>query len=1400
MHLPSLISHPSSRIERCFATAALLTAVALATACGGGGDSPTALVDPPTTVPKTPDPIAKGTLVVTLNGLPAGASGNIVVTGPAGFSRVIDASSALVDLAAGRYTVAPKAVRTTEGVFDATIAEQQIDVVGGSPPSLVTVSYAPAPSYVEVQVEGLPTGANAAIVLSPSTGAAVNVNSTVRVSGTSVRWILSAAEVKSSGFTYSPTPSASDSTVLPGDTLRFTVRYAVSTGAVAVAVSGLPANSGAVFTVRGASGIEHTVSANSTLTDLEPGTYTVQAPTVTIGSTQYRPAPTNQQISVSASVVATPVVISYKTVTGSLVLSLSGAPSGALDIVRVSGPAGYQRTLNSSTVLDSLLPGTYTLVAGDIVKPEATWRTASPVLQRAVVGDARDSVEISYAVVTGSLALTVSGLPVGANSNVVITGPGGFARAMSANATLAGLAPGVYNISASSVTVGGNSYIGTPASQSVNIAASLVASPAVVHYQPRAAAMLVVVDGAPSGSTDMVRVLGPNGFDRTLTTTTALEGLVAGSYSITASEIVQPTAIYRASPATIQRTLALDQRDTSYVRYVIASGMIAVTVSGLPNGVNGNMQLSGPGGYFAPVTGTSTFTRLTPGTYGLSATNVSSGGATYLPSPSIQQIVVAASPTAAGATVTYNGGSTSNATLVITVSGAPSGGSPSVQISGPSGYSRTVTSSTTISALAAGSYNVTASSFNFNGSSYAPTPQSTQRTLTSSGRDSVGVTYSVSTAPTGQLAVTVSGLPSGTNAAIVLSGNGSTRNITGSTTVTGLGAGSYSLTASTVSNGSTDYDPAPANQSVTISGGVTSSATVAYTAGAAPPPPSGDDLSVEFAYVTQSVQRPDGSVPVVAGRDALVRVFVKNSRSNLLRPDVRLRVYDGAALLQTITIPAPELSVRTSLDEGTLSSTWNSVIAASNVRTGLRILADVDPSNGVSTDANRANNIWPRNSAPFAVTANVAPPFNVRFVPVTVGALTGNVTTANVGQFLTRSRLLHPLSTINADVRLPFVSSAADLQASDGNSAWLTVLSEMNALRSTDNAPATTHYYGVVKVTYNSGVAGYGYVPGRAAVGWDYMPSGGDVAAHEWGHNFSRPHSPCGVSGDPSYPYAGATIGFYGWNSTSNSLIAPNATDYMSYCGNNWTSDWSWSKVMNYRESSGSVANAAVAQSDVNSAGGVSGSSASNDGLLVWGRVSKGRVQLEPAFRVNAAPTPRALGAQFRLEALDASGSTILDVPIDAPLVDHVADGSERQFAVVIPWTAAMEANLASLRVRDARSPLSASVRTSSAAIRASNKATAAQASDAAPRAARVRAELAEPTARVDRAGGRDRLSWNNTAYPLAIVRDVGTGQTIAFLRQSGNAFISSGRPVDVTFSDGVRTLTKRVQSGGQPQ
>jgi hypothetical protein len=979
------------------------------------------------------------------------------------------------------------------------------------------------------------------------------------------------------------------------------------------------------------------------------------------------------------------------------------------------------------------------------------------------------SATVTYAQTTGSLALAVTGLPPGSNGAITITGPNAFSRALAGTTTLTGLTPGNYTVAASNVTIAGSPWTASPPTQVIAVTATPTAAPATVSYAQNPANLAITVSGLPNGTAAALTVTGPNSFSQVVTTSTTLTNLVPGNYTVAASTVTAAGNSY--TPNTTSQAVSVTSGTTASasVTYTITTGSLALAITGLPGGANGNVTITGPNAFVRTLTATTTLTGLAPGTYTVAASNVTITGTVWTAAPASQNVVVAASVVAAPATVSY---AQNPGALALTVSGLPSA-SASITVTGPNSYSQNVTSSTTLSNLTPGSYTISASTVVLSGNRYSPTAAVQTVTISGGATATGSVTYAIAT---GSLALTVSGLPGGTNAAITVTGpNAFSQPVTASTTLTTLTPGSYTVTAANVTAAGTTYAPALASQVITVSASVTAAtASVSYAAqGGGGGGGGGVNYSISGVYLTQAIQKPDNSVALVANRDALLRVFVVANGANTARPDVRVRLYDGATLLQTSTITAPEASVRTATAEGTLSSTWNLLVPAANVRTTLRVLVDLDPTQAVA-DADRSDNTWPAGGAPQPITVSTAPTFTVRFVPVTVGTLTGNVSAANKDQFLATSRRIWPLQNVVSDVRAPFTSSATDLQSNDGNGNWLTVLSEMNTLRSTDGAPSTMHYYGVVKVNYSSGVAGYGYVPGRAAIGWDYLPSGDGVAAHEWGHNFSRQHAPCGTTGDPNYPYAGAIINYWGWNSTTNTLVSPNATDVMSYCSNNWVSDYNWTAVLNYRATSGLQAAALQA-----------GSNTPQDGLLVWGRVVNGAIELEPAFRVTAPITPAAARPTHRLDLLDAAGAALLQLPIEASLVDHVENREERQFAVVVPYSAAVADRLEQIRVADQRAPLRSVARR------------AVFPSPAAARAAGVqmRASDLEPGESLTPDGPtKVRVAWTNTSYGMAMVRDASTGQIMGYVRRQGATVNTGGRRVEVVFSDGVRSLVKGRQ------
>ncbi|MFL5521796.1 MAG: hypothetical protein ACJ8B6_12720 [Gemmatimonadales bacterium] len=620
---------------------------------------------------------------------------------------------------------------------------------------------------------------------------------------------------------------------------------------------------------------------------------------------------------------------------------------------------------------------------------------------------------------------------------------------------------------------------------------------------------------------------------------------------------------------------------------------------------------------------------------------------------------------------------------------------------------------------------------------------------------------------TGGMQVAIIGLPENTAAAVTVTGPaGYSRRLTVAGNLDDLLPGTYTVAAAAVVVGGITFDPGLASQSVQVAaGGTRPAATVAYGSGPTAVP---FDLFIDGMYVVQSVQSYGDTVPLVAGRDAVVRVFVRASASNNAAPAVRLRIYQGASATpaQTWTVAAARGAVPTTIREDSLAWSWNQLVPGTFLQPGARLIADVDPANAVP-EVDEANNTFPTSGTARSLDVRTVSPFTIRFVPIRTAGnnATGNVSSANRAQFLATFGKLYPVATIASEVRAAvYTTTTTDtLQSNNGNGAWGALLSEISALRVADGFMG--HYYGVARAGYGSGIAGLGYVPGRTAIGWDRLPSGDGVAAHELGHNLSLAHAPCGGAGDsdPGFPHAGGVSGIYGLDVATMALKQPSLTDLMGYCNNTWISDYHYLKAMNHRQ-----ANAAALVM----------STRAEPGLLVWGRIVDGVVMLEPALEVTApARLPSGRGT-FALEALDASGLVLYAAAFDGEVVaDQARD--ERHFAFVLPL--ARVGALARLQVRGG---VAASVRTSRAAIAAGVQ--------AAPLA--VQRRQAATMAAASREGGeRVRLRWDAGAYPMALVRDAATGDILSFARGGDVALVGEAATLDITFSDGVRSRKERA-------
>lgn len=532
--------------------------------------------------------------------------------------------------------------------------------------------------------------------------------------------------------------------------------------------------------------------------------------------------------------------------------------------------------------------------------------------------------------------------------------------------------------------------------------------------------------------------------------------------------------------------------------------------------------------------------------------------------------------------------------------------------------------------------------------------------------------------------------------------------------------------------------------------------------GSTGPKTDGLNLRIETMYLVQSTQTRDGTVPLVAGKDAYVRVFALADRENTATPAVRVRFYQGGALKETMTIPAGESSVPTAVDQASLTSSWNTKVPGSLIQPGLQVIADVDPGNEVP-EADEKDNSFPVGGSPQTLNVVAMQPFRMRFVPIAQeNGPTGRVTEANREEYLVMTRKIHPVVTIDSDMHAPV--TVLGLGFDPQGNTWQAAVSQLDAIRVAEGSPR--FYYGVVQTPYNGGgVVGIAAgIPASTALGWDRFPDASFTLAHEIGHDWGRFHSPCGgaAGSDPQYPYVQGMIGVFGMDVTTGELKVPSRnTDIMSYCNANfWISDYTYVGIFNYRVSHPATASVAPVPS-----------------LLVWGRIRNGELELEPAFQVTTRPVLPSASGPYRVEGVDAEGKTLFSLSFAGdPVSDVPGDGRTFTFAVPLPPEQA--GRLASLRVvqhgREARIP--------SALARASLP--------AGGRGNLVPSAIATLAAGVS---GRVSLQWNRSTYPGVMVRDARTGEVLTFARGGAAAFRTGASEVELVLSDGVRSTSRRM-------
>jgi len=344
--------------------------------------------------------------------------------------------------------------------------------------------------------------------------------------------------------------------------------------------------------------------------------------------------------------------------------------------------------------------------------------------------------------------------------------------------------------------------------------------------------------------------------------------------------------------------------------------------------------------------------------------------------------------------------------------------------------------------------------------------------------------------------------------------------------------------------------------------------------------------------------------------------------------------------------------IPTEVNEGDPDRLLNAEIAGDVIRPGLEFVIEIDST----ADSLGVPRRIPAKGR-IAVQARTIPMFNVTVIPFLwtanpdspiIGIVDDVADDPNGDKLFHDLRTLLPVAEIDATAHDPVESSTNN--AHD-------LLHRTEAIRTMEGTK--NRYLGTMAGRV-SGALGVAFVPGMS----NFSVPSSYVISHEFGHNLSLYHAPCGGPAwvDPSFPNSGGVTGAWGWDFQGEGrLVPPSTRDVMSYCTPYWISDYHFNKALRHTLRNEEPEGPPPQRS-----------------LLLWGGVDgDGNLFLEPAFVVNAPPALPPAGGEYRLEGRDRNGGRLFSLDFGMPVVAD-ADGAAG-FAFTLPVKAGWAGTLTSI-------------------------------------------------------------------------------------------------------------------------
>lgn len=426
------------------------------------------------------------------------------------------------------------------------------------------------------------------------------------------------------------------------------------------------------------------------------------------------------------------------------------------------------------------------------------------------------------------------------------------------------------------------------------------------------------------------------------------------------------------------------------------------------------------------------------------------------------------------------------------------------------------------------------------------------------------------------------------------------------------------------------------------------------------------NATFEFAgaYLTQAAQNLEGTVPLVADRDALLRVFTTSDVRHSLEIPLQAQFFVNGQLRCGAELAPPAEGIPAdAVDESRMGGSYNIVVPGFCIQPGLEFVVEVDEA-GSDYVASGSQLRFPEDGRLSFDVREVAP-LDVKVVPImfawhrnsagnsTVAEFAADLATDDSYNQLQFTRKLLPISELEVSAREPYYTWA-DTTARGG----IELLSEIQLLRHTEAGGTGQYYHGLLAFPNFRG-PGWGFggiaanIPSYTALTISHGSDGsfrgnrfGQTFAHELGHDVNLRHAPgCGAGGpDWDYPHEGGVIGVWGYDVTlpGSSLKRPGVFDYMSYCDPTWVSDYQFARSLEHLSRPGRA---------VAAMRGPAGKT-----LVLRGGVRAGDMVLAPPLAMHAPVKQPASGGPYRLSGFDAHSRTLFSLNFTPDPTDHGGD------------------------------------------------------------------------------------------------------------------------------------------------